>query len=129
MKANSCSAGQLFSYSWPLKFVAGTKNVIKFLHSAVTFTEALDFFFPHFCSGASGNHVYIDTYGPEVQDFSGRRSTTKLDTWVFRKVERFLNSAKSDTALNEKLHQDRIIFFLHLLGLDTAGHTYKPHSV
>lgn len=83
----------------------------------------------HFCSGASGNHVYIDTYGHEVEDFGGRISTTRLDTWVFRKVEGFLNYAKTDAALNEKLNQDRIVFFLHLLGLDTAGHTHKPHSV
>lgn len=83
----------------------------------------------HIFSGASGNHVYIDTYGSEVEDFSGRNSTTRLDTWVFRKVEEFLNHAKKDIVLNEKLHQDKIVFFLHLLGLDTAGHTHKPHSV
>ncbi|PNF25229.1 hypothetical protein B7P43_G13894 [Cryptotermes secundus] len=84
---------------------------------------------PMFAKGASGNHVYIDMYGSEVEDFSGRRSTTRLDTWVFRKVEEFLNHAKTDAVLNEKLHQDKIVFFLHLLGLDTAGHTHKPHSV
>ncbi|XP_021913441.1 GPI ethanolamine phosphate transferase 1-like isoform X2 [Zootermopsis nevadensis] len=84
---------------------------------------------PMFAKGASGNHVYIDTYEPEVEDFGGRLSTSRLDTWVFRKVEEFLNYAKTDAALNEKLHQDRIVFFLHLLGLDTAGHTHKPHSV
>jgi phosphatidylinositol glycan class N len=48
---------------------------------------------------------------------------------VFRKVEEFLNYARTDAALNEKLNQDKIVFFLHLLGLDTAGHTHKPHSV
>ncbi|PNF41340.1 hypothetical protein B7P43_G16621 [Cryptotermes secundus] len=84
---------------------------------------------PIFAKGASGSHVYIDVYGSEVEDFSGRRSTTRLDTWVFRKVEEFLNRAKTDAVLNEKLHQDKIVFFPHLLGLDTAGHTHKPHSV
>jgi phosphatidylinositol glycan class N len=78
----------------------------------------------HFCSGTRENHVYIDTYGPEVEDFGGRRSTTMLDLWVFRKVEGFLNYARADAAFNEKLNQDRTVFFLHLLGLDTAGHTY-----
>lgn len=84
---------------------------------------------PMFAKGASGDHVYIDTYGPEVEDFSGSRSTTGLDSWVFNKVEGFLEYAKTNGTLNEKLHQDKIIFFLHLLGLDTAGHTHKPYSV
>jgi phosphatidylinositol glycan class N len=48
---------------------------------------------------------------------------------VFNKVEGFLEYAKTNGTLNEKLHQDKIIFFLHLLGLDTAGHTHKPYSV
>jgi len=55
-------------------------------------------------------------------------STTGLDTWVFNRVEGFLEYAKTNTILYEKLHKDKIIFFLHLLGLDTAGHTHKPHA-
>jgi phosphatidylinositol glycan class N len=82
-----------------------------------------------FCAGASGDHVYIDTYGHEFEDFSGRRSTTRLDSWVFKRVEGFLKYAKTNAVLYEKLHQNKIIFFLHLLGLDTAGHTHKPHSL
>jgi phosphatidylinositol glycan class N len=82
-----------------------------------------------FCVGASGDHVYIDTYAPEFEDFSGKRSTADLDSWVFNKVEGFLEYAKTDAVLSGKLHQDKIIFFLHLLGLDTAGHTYKPHAL
>ncbi|XP_069682129.1 GPI ethanolamine phosphate transferase 1 isoform X2 [Periplaneta americana] len=84
---------------------------------------------PMFAKGASGNHVYIDSYNPSAEDFSGKKSTSKLDTWVFRKVEGFLKYAKTDATLNAKLHEEKIVFFLHLLGLDTAGHTHKPHSV
>ncbi|PSN41373.1 GPI ethanolamine phosphate transferase 1 [Blattella germanica] len=83
---------------------------------------------PMFAKGASGNHVYIDTYGSDVEDFSGKSSTVRLDTWVFNKVEGFLNYAKTDVTLNGKLHEDKVVLFLHLLGLDTAGHTHKPHS-
>ncbi|XP_023703925.1 GPI ethanolamine phosphate transferase 1-like [Cryptotermes secundus] len=55
---------------------------------------------PMFAKGASGNHVYIDMYGSAVEDYSGRRSTTRFDTWVFRKVEEFLNRGKTDAVLN-----------------------------
>jgi phosphatidylinositol glycan class N len=44
-------------------------------------------------------------------------------------VEGFLKNAKTDATLNAKLHEDKVVFFLHLLGLDTAGHTHKPYSV
>nr|CAD7442511.1 unnamed protein product [Timema bartmani] len=67
-------------------------------------------------------------YGPEVEDFSGKNKTSVLDTWVFDRVELFLHSAKSDPVLLNKLQQDNLVFFLHLLGLDTAGHSHKPHS-
>ncbi|KAJ9583123.1 hypothetical protein L9F63_022537, partial [Diploptera punctata] len=72
---------------------------------------------PMFAKGASGDHVYIDTYGGEVEDFSGKSSTEELDIWVFKKVESFLNLAKVDANLNEKLQQDKLVFFLHLLGI------------
>nr|CAD7401679.1 unnamed protein product [Timema cristinae] len=83
---------------------------------------------PMFARGASGDHVLTEMYGPEVEDFSGKNKTSVLDTWVFDRVELFLHSAKSDPVLSDKLQQDKLVFFLHLLGLDTAGHSHKPHS-
>lgn len=83
---------------------------------------------PMFAKGASGDHVFMDMYGSELEDFSGKESTVQLDTWVFDKVSDFLTSAQNNTELLEKLHSNKIIFFLHLLGLDTAGHTHKPGS-
>lgn len=83
---------------------------------------------PMFAKGAVGNHIETDYYSHEEEDFSGKISTTKLDLWVFNKVEEFFKAAKNNTILGDKLKQNRIVFFLHLLGLDTAGHTHKPHS-
>nr|CAD7406839.1 unnamed protein product [Timema poppensis] len=83
---------------------------------------------PMFARGATGDHVLTEMYGPEVEDFSGQNKTSVLDTWVFDRVELFLHSAKSDPVLSDKLQQDKLVFFLHLLGLDTAGHSHKPHS-
>uniref|UniRef100_A0A915CFC6 GPI ethanolamine phosphate transferase 1 n=1 Tax=Parascaris univalens TaxID=6257 RepID=A0A915CFC6_PARUN len=43
-----------------------------------------------------------------------------------------LRGFSSDSAVNgslgERLHAGRIVFFLHLLGLDTNGHGHKPRS-
>lgn len=83
---------------------------------------------PMFAKGASGDHVYTKYYSHKVEDFSGKISTSRLDTWVFNRVEKFFKDAQDDELLMEKLKQDKLVFFLHLLGLDTAGHTHKPHS-
>lgn len=83
---------------------------------------------PMFSKGASFGKVHTYYYSSEEEDFSGKLDTSLLDVWVFNKVEKFFNDAKNDKDLLQHLHQDKIIFFLHLLGLDTAGHTHKPYS-
>lgn len=37
--------------------------------------------------------------------------------------------AEKDQALMKKLSKDKVVFFLHLLGLDTNGHSHKPFSL
>jgi phosphatidylinositol glycan class N len=54
---------------------------------------------------------------------------TKLDTWVFEKVERFLNDSLTNSELKQKLQNDKLVFFLHLLGIDSTGHAKRPYSV
>ncbi|XP_067001323.2 GPI ethanolamine phosphate transferase 1 isoform X1 [Anabrus simplex] len=83
---------------------------------------------PMFSRGASGDHVWMEMYSSDLEDFSGKATTSHLDVWVFDRVKDFLNKAKSNKTLEAKLHEDKIVFFLHLLGLDTAGHTHKPYS-
>ncbi|CAJ0595509.1 unnamed protein product [Cylicocyclus nassatus] len=66
-------------------------------------------------------------YDENDEDF-GSNEAYKLDEWVFDHVEAFFNKAKNDTQLWQSLRQDRNVFFLHLLGLDTNGHGNKPYS-
>ncbi|KAJ6106965.1 GPI ethanolamine phosphate transferase 1 [Penicillium capsulatum] len=81
---------------------------------------------PMFKEGAVPGRVDADTYGEEAEDFS--MDATHLDTWVFEKFHSLFESAKKDPELDRKLRQDKLVFFLHLLGLDTTGHAHRPYS-
>ncbi|CAL4147798.1 unnamed protein product, partial [Meganyctiphanes norvegica] len=76
---------------------------------------------------AEKGHIETFMYEAKDEDF-GSSDASKLDTWVFDQVESFFKNAHEDSKLKERLHQDRIVFFLHLLGIDTNGHAHKPHS-
>ncbi|KAK1074348.1 Glycosyl phosphatidyl inositol anchor synthesis, partial [Friedmanniomyces endolithicus] len=81
---------------------------------------------PMFSTGAIPGRVTDDTYGAEFEDFS--KDATDLDYWVFDKVKQLFKDAESDADLNARLREDKVVFFLHLLGLDTTGHSYRPYS-
>ncbi|KAK1955956.1 phosphatidylinositolglycan class N [Colletotrichum sublineola] len=81
---------------------------------------------PMFEAGAVPGRVDSYTYGHEFEDFS--QDALQLDYWVFDHVkELFAEAAKNET-LDAALRQDKVVFFLHLLGLDTNGHSYRPYS-
>ncbi|XP_062986337.1 GPI ethanolamine phosphate transferase 1 [Elgaria multicarinata webbii] len=82
---------------------------------------------PMFAKGATGDHVYTNCYKAEREDF-GAEDATLLDTWVFDHVKDFFSSARNNETLFSKLHEPKIVFFLHLLGIDTNGHAHRPHS-
>ncbi|XP_046330406.2 GPI ethanolamine phosphate transferase 1-like isoform X2 [Haliotis rufescens] len=82
---------------------------------------------PMFAKGATGDHVFTHCYSSAEEDFASF-DASKLDTWVYQKVKKFLSVAKTNATLLHQLQQDKIVFFLHLLGLDTNGHSHKPHS-
>ncbi|XP_023272592.1 GPI ethanolamine phosphate transferase 1 [Seriola lalandi dorsalis] len=82
---------------------------------------------PMFAKGASGDHVYTYTYPAEEEDFAST-DASRLDTWVFTQVKSFFQSAKSNSSLRASLLEDKNVFFLHLLGIDTNGHAHRPMS-
>jgi phosphatidylinositol glycan class N len=64
-----------------------------------------------------------------VGDLTCRRADARqLDAWVFERVEALLIQAANNATLRSELGAPGTVFFLHLLGLDTTGHAYRPHS-
>ncbi|XP_063062754.1 GPI ethanolamine phosphate transferase 1 [Engraulis encrasicolus] len=82
---------------------------------------------PMFAKGATGDHVYTYTYPAESEDFASE-DASRLDLWVFDEVKAFFNSAKGNESLLSELHEEKNVFFLHLLGIDTNGHAHRPMS-
>ncbi|KAJ4389846.1 Glycosyl phosphatidyl inositol anchor synthesis [Gnomoniopsis smithogilvyi] len=81
---------------------------------------------PMFEHGAVPGRVDAYTYGAEEEDFS--QDATHLDHWVFDHVKDLFEEASRNKTLKESLKQEKVVFFLHLLGLDTTGHSYRPYS-
>ncbi|KAL2777962.1 GPI ethanolamine phosphate transferase 1 [Daubentonia madagascariensis] len=82
---------------------------------------------PMFAKGASGDHVYTHSYDAKREDF-GAHDATKLDSWVFDNVKDFFHAARNNQSLFSKINEEKTVFFLHLLGLDTNGHAHRPSS-
>lgn len=82
---------------------------------------------PMFAHGAT-DKTKVDTfmYDEEMEDFTKEGSL--MDTWVFDEFEALLKKSESDPVLKASLHSDKIVFFLHLLGIDHTGHSYRPYS-
>nr|XP_009482196.1 PREDICTED: GPI ethanolamine phosphate transferase 1 [Pelecanus crispus] len=82
---------------------------------------------PMFAKGATGDHVYTFCYTAESEDF-GAEDAAKLDMWVFDHVKSFFNSSRSNQTLFSALNEEKVVLFLHLLGIDTNGHAHRPNS-
>ena len=82
---------------------------------------------PMFREGATNKErIRCDMYDSHAEDFTG--ASEKLDTWVFDRVNAMLERAETNDTLAAELKAEKTVYFLHLLGLDTAGHGFRPYS-
>ncbi|XP_073957145.1 phosphatidylinositol glycan anchor biosynthesis class N isoform X2 [Choristoneura fumiferana] len=81
-----------------------------------------------FTKGTVDNHIFVHKFDPYDNTFGTDKNTTQLDSWVFKNVKDFFNNAKNNVDLKARLQSKKIVFFLHLLGTDTSGHTHKPKT-
>ncbi|KAI0888857.1 GPI ethanolamine phosphate transferase 1 [Annulohypoxylon maeteangense] len=97
-----------------------------FNRSAHTWSWGSPDILPMFQHGATPGRIDADYYDAEFEDFS--KGAVELDLYVFDHVKELFAAAEKNKTLNDALRQDKIVFFLHLLGLDTTGHSYRPYS-
>ena len=94
-----------------------------FNRSVYTFGFGSPDIVPMFKRGQSYEHFYVECYHSNDEEFGNDRAH-ELDLWVERQFEKFL----LNNTLKSELNQEKIIFFFHLLGIDTNGHSHKPWS-
>lgn len=99
-----------------------------FNQSARTWAWGSPDILPMFRAGAVPGRVETFTYDHQLEDFAGK-NPANLDTWVFDKVQEFFKAANDNATHAKLMAEGKAVFFLHLLGLDTNGHSYKPNSV
>ncbi|BGP21861.1 phosphatidylinositol glycan, class N [Rhodotorula toruloides] len=95
--------------------------------SSHAFTFGSPDILPMFALGASDpDRVATFSYDEDAEDFTS--DAVHLDLWVLDRLSSLLVNASSDPELKAKLDAPGVVFFEHLLGLDTTGHSYRPHG-
>ncbi|KAI0776671.1 PigN-domain-containing protein [Trametes elegans] len=97
-----------------------------FNQSSVTYSFGSPDILPMFARGATPGKVEMWCYDEDEEDFT--KDATALDLWVLDHLRSLLHNATADPVLDARLRGEKTVFFLHLLGLDTTGHSYRPHS-
>lgn len=98
-----------------------------FNQSSHTYSFGSPDILPMFQQGASDpKRVDAWSYGEEYEDFSA--DAVHLDLWCLEQLKVLLDNSTRDAELKKQLNGEGTVFFLHLLGLDTTGHSYRPHG-
>ncbi|KAJ7837393.1 Phosphatidylinositolglycan class N-domain-containing protein [Mycena olivaceomarginata] len=101
-----------------------------FNKSSTTFSFGSPDILPMFSHGATPGKVMTWCYDADEEDFTKGLwiYATGLDIWVYDHLESLLQNATTNATLNSQLRAPGTVLFLHLLGLDTTGHSYRPFS-
>ncbi|KAH7912055.1 Phosphatidylinositolglycan class N-domain-containing protein [Hygrophoropsis aurantiaca] len=97
-----------------------------FNRSSYTFSFGSPDILPMFARGATPGKVKTWSYDEEAEDFT--KDAIALDIWVLDQLRDLFHNASVTPSLNSEMREGQVVFFLHLLGLDTTGHSYRPHS-
>lgn len=97
-----------------------------FNQSSHTFSFGSPDILPMFVQGATPGKVEGWSYHGDHEDFT--KDATELDIWVLDQLKSLFRNATTNKTLDAQLRAPQTVFFLHLLGLDTTGHSYRPHS-
>jgi len=54
--------------------------------------------------------------------------STQMTILMPYSMQSFFNSSRSNQMLFSALNEDKVVLFLHLLGIDTNGHAHRPNS-
>ncbi|KAL4223574.1 hypothetical protein ACF0H5_017044 [Mactra antiquata] len=78
-------------------------------------------------TGGNANRMFSKNYPGHMKWLAGLNAED-MDSWVFEETHNLIEKAKTDEDLNSKMAEDKILFFLHLGGIDHSGYIVRPSS-
>ena len=72
--------------------------------------------------------ISVQHFDARLTDF-GAKDTLVLDRWSFNRLGELFQASRSNEEIKRRLNSDKLLMFVHLLGLDINGHAYGPQSI
>lgn len=82
-----------------------------------------------FNKGIAAKRIFMQTYSSDMETFFGKNSIAQRQSlWSYEKLKYMISESQLNSSLQEALIEDKLIYFVHMLGTDTSGHADKPAS-
>lgn len=79
--------------------------------------------------GIAAKRIFMQTYSSDMETFFGKNSIAQRQSlWSYEKLKYMISESQLNSSLQEALIEDKLIYFVHMLGTDTSGHADKPAS-